>query len=299
MVRNRGVLVASFFTCVFLVVPSSIRAQRTATRTMAPPPATAPMRPAGPVRAIRSSRPVAVRGSGAAQPARVPMRRWNSVRVNGQRTVDRTSRGANGVMSQQVEDQFQSVVPAGAPIDLEQLLNITPTNGFNWQHVNAINQDLPLKAIVDPVTRLEISQAEHLLRIAGGQFSGAYIVGGGGSYYVPEETGEEQQAPPAEEGQPEAQQQGETAQPRVIVLQQKASETQASTPPVLSNEGNFTLILRNGQKIDAIAFTRVDDKIVYITPDGDRKTIDASELDSAATMRVNQEHGMALQLSGS
>lgn len=227
------------------------------------------------------------------------MRRWNSVRVNGQRTVDRTSRGANGVMSQQVEDQFQSVVPAGAPIDLEQLLNITPTNGFNWQHVNAINQDLPLKAIVDPVTRLEISQAEHLLRIAGGQFSGAYIVGGGGSYYVPEETGEEQQAPPAEEGQPEAQQQGETAQPRVIVLQQKASETQASTPPVLSNEGNFTLILRNGQKIDAIAFTRVDDKIVYITPDGDRKTIDASELDSAATMRVNQEHGMALQLSGS
>lgn len=296
MVRNRGVLVASFFTCVLLAVPTGVRAQRIASRTMAPPPTM--VRSGRPV-SINGAQPAAARGSAVGRSARGPIRRWNGVRVNGERGLNRTSSRANDFANQRSEDQFGSGTGFGAPVDLEQLLNITPTNGFNWEHVNAINQDLPLKAIVDPVTRIEISQAEHLLRAGGGQFTGAYIVGGGGYYYMPAGTGEEQAAPPTEEAQTEAQQQGETAQPRVIVLQQKASETQESTPPVLSNEGNFTLILRNGQKIDAIAFTRVDGQIVYITPDGDRKTIDAGELDSAATMRVNQERGMALQLSGS
>src|SRR5690348_9808361 len=161
MVRNRGVLVASVSIGVFLAVPSSIRAQRVASRTIAPPPTTAPMRPVGsmgPVRgslAIRTSRPVAVRGGSAARSARVPMRRWNGVRVNGERALNRTSSRANNFANQQADDQFGSGVGVGAPVDLQELLNITPTNGFNWQHVNAINQDLPLKAIVDPVTRLE------------------------------------------------------------------------------------------------------------------------------------------------
>lgn len=304
MVRNRGVLVASFFTCVLLAVPLIVRAQRVTTGTIAAPSRAVPMRPAstaGPIGrpiSVRPSRSVGVRRGVVARSSSVPERRWNGVRVSSDRSLNRTGTRTNDFANQQADDQFGSGIGSGAPVDLEQLLNISPTGGFDWQHVNAINQDLPLKAIVDPVTRLEISQAEHLLKIGGGQFSGAYILGGGGSYYVPEGTGEEQAPPAAEEAAPESQP-TETAQPRVIVLQQKTSETQESTPPILANEGNFTLILRNGQKIDAIAFTRVNGTIVYITPDGDRKTIDAAELDSAATMRVNQEHGTPLQLSGS
>lgn len=222
------------------------------------------------------------------------VRRWNGVRVNGSRNLNRANAPANNIRNRHAEDGFGF---AGAPVNLEQLLNITPTNGFNWQYVNAINQDLPLKAIVDPVTQLEIQQAEHLLRVGGGQYSGAYILGGGYGYYVPEGTADEGPAT-VEQSPAEAEQAPQTAQPRLIVLQQKASseEPEESAPPTIPNQGQLTLVLRDGEKIEVVAFTRVDAKIVYITPAGARKSIDAGELDSAATVRLNQENGTPIQL---
>lgn len=297
MGKNGSVLLVILFVCLLLALPSRVSAQRIRGGAMrasqaipARPIARASTRPVG---------PVALRGARALRP--VAMQRSNGVRVNGERSVNRPSPSSNDIASRQSENQFGSGLGLGAPLDLEQLLNISPTNGFNWQYVNAINQDLPLKAIVDPVTRLEIAQAEHLLRIGGGQFSGAYILGGGYGYYVPEETAEDQAPPDAEQPQPQTQEESQTTQPRVIVLQQKPStnEAQASAPPAIPGEGEFTLILRNGEKLEVIAFTRADGKIVYITPDGDRKSIDAAELDSAATERLNEERGTPLQLSGS
>jgi hypothetical protein len=278
MSKSRAAFLAALFASVLLAIPTSLDAQRTAGRTVSAPPRAVPT---GPLR------PVAVRPS-------------NGVRVNGERHLNHAHSSANDVAHQQAQDQYGTGLGAGAPVDLQQLLNITPTNGFDWQYVNAINQDLPLKAIVDPVTRLEIAQAEQLLRIGGGQFSGAYILDGGYGYYVPEETADQQTPPnaaPANAEQPpmEAQDPPENTEPRVIVLQQNSQE---STPPTIPNDGEFTLVLRNGQKIAAVAFTRVSNEIVYITPDGTRRTIDASELDSAATVRLNQERGTPLQLPG-
>jgi hypothetical protein len=64
----------------------------------------------------------------------------------------------------------------------------------------------------------------------------------------------------------------------------------------LPDEGEFTLILRNGQEIEAVAFTRVDDRIVYITTGGGRHTVAVGELDVDATVRLNQERGTPLQI---
>lgn len=219
----------------------------------------------------------------------------NGIRVNGTGNLRRAEAPSGVAAHRHRENGFAL---GGAPADLQQLLNITPTNGFDWQHVNAINRDLPLKAIVDPVTQLEIAQAERLLRTSRGQFSGAYILGGGYGYYVPEQAAGEQSAPLAEQPPPEAQESAEAAQPRVIVLQQKAdkNDAQTSTPPTLPDQGPLTLVLRDGRKIEAIAFTRVSGKIVYITPGGNRATIDAADLDSAATVRLNQQNGTQLQL---
>jgi hypothetical protein len=301
MGRNGSVVLAAFFACLLFALPASVRAQRVQGPVMSAPRVT-PMRAIAPV-GVRPVRPIAVSRARVPRPgpAIVPMRRLNGVRVNGEQGLDRTTPRGSDVASQRAEDQFGAGLGFGAPADLEQLLNITPTNGFNWQYINAINQDLPLKAIVDPVTRLEIAQAEHLLRVGGGQFSGAYVLGGGYGYYVPEETAEGQTPPAGEEAQTESGQQPQTTQPRVIVLQQKVprNQVQESTPPTVPSEGEFTLVLRDGTKIDAIAFTRADGEIVYITPDGDRKTIGAGDLDSAATERLNQERGTPLQLSGS
>src|SRR5689334_24970063 len=38
----------------------------------------------------------------------------------------------------------------GSPISLDQLLDPTPGFGFDFEHLNAVNPDLGIKAIIDP-----------------------------------------------------------------------------------------------------------------------------------------------------
>ncbi len=65
----------------------------------------------------------------------------------------------------------------------------------------------------------------------------------------------------------------------------------------LPDVGQFTLVLRNGAKIEAIGFTRMGDKIVYITAEGSRRTMATADLDTKATQEVNEERGTPLQLT--
>ncbi len=188
----------------------------------------------------------------------------------------------------------------GAPLSVQQLLDPVPGLGFNFSDLAARDQDLDIKAAIDPATQWRLAIAERLLRDSGGfggfVGTGGYILDGGGVYTVPEDsTGEPAAATPA-------------PQPQIIVVQalgaanqQSAAsappaESQAQQPP-LPDVGQFTLVLRNGTKIEAIAFTRESDSIVYITADGSRRTLAVADLDSAATQRVNQERGTPLNLS--
>jgi hypothetical protein len=74
-----------------------------------------------------------------------------------------------------------------------------------------------------------------------------------------------------------------------------ASQSVVPEGASLPDEGQFTLVLNDGSRIDAVAFTRSNDTIVYITTDGGRRTIAANEVDSDSTLRVNQERGTPLQ----
>jgi hypothetical protein len=74
-----------------------------------------------------------------------------------------------------------------------------------------------------------------------------------------------------------------------------ASQSVAQEESSLPDEGQFTLVLNDGSRIDAVAFTHLNDTIVYITTDGGRRTIAANEVDSDSTLRVNQERGTPLQ----
>lgn len=73
-----------------------------------------------------------------------------------------------------------------------------------------------------------------------------------------------------------------------------APEQQQTAP--LPDVGSFTLVMRDGTQVDALAFTHAQDKIIYITPDGGRRTVAASDIDSDSTARVNEERGTPLQL---
>ncbi len=180
----------------------------------------------------------------------------------------------------------------GTFVSLQDLLNPVPGFGFDYHHLSVINQDLGIKAFIDPVTELKLATAERLLRDSG-RFSGSglFLLDGGAAYAVPVDSAPAEQ--PAQ-------------QPQIIVVQatppsqdsgqptaeQPAPEEQAPLPDV----GQFTLVLQNGKQIEAVAFTRVKDRIVYITADGSRRTLAAGDLDSAATVRVNEERGTPLQL---
>ncbi len=182
----------------------------------------------------------------------------------------------------------------GSSVSLQDLLNPIPPPGFNYQFLSAMNQDLGIKAAIDPATEWKLAIAERVLRGRsrfGG--SGFYLLDGGGAYAVPDDTASADSAPADQPAQ----------QPQVIVVQaaapsQQTAEQQAAADDSapLPDVGQFTLVLQNGTQIQAVAFTRVNDRIVYITADGSRRTIAVADLNSDATVRVNEERGTPLQL---
>jgi hypothetical protein len=196
------------------------------------------------------------------------------------------SRSASASATRNSNDSFGS---GGDPLSVQDLLNPFPGFGFNFEHLSALNQDLGIKALIDPATQARLAVAQRLLRTT--RFSpGFFLLDGGGSYAVPVDADQ----------QPQAQQ-------PIIIVQQPAPQQVAELPPSqpepaeaaapLPDEGEFTLVLRSGKQLQAAAFTRLSDKIVYITPDGGRRTVAVGDIDSDATQRVNQERGVLLQLA--
>lgn len=239
---------------LLLGIPSAALAQRVARMPGAPP---------------------AVRGR-TALPAQTPVRGGTS-RSNSGKTSSSNTR----------HDADDSTFNNGLPLSVQDLLNPFPGFGFNFEHLSAINQDLGIKAFIDPATQVRLAVAERVAR--NNRFApGFFLLDGGGSYVVPLNN----------EQQPQAQQ-------PIIIVQQPAPQQMVEQAPVpqpaeaaapLPDEGEFTLVLRNGRQLQAAAFTRQNDKIVYITPDGGRRTFALGDLDSDATQRVNQERGVPIQL---
>ena len=207
--------------------------------------------------------------------------------------------------------------PAGmnAPADLvgsnglsvQQILNPFPSYGFDFEHLAAIHKDDDIKALIDPATQAKLALAERRMRRRPKTASGFIFLDGGGAYALPVDPGADVN-PDADaqaaqdQGQDQGQNQGapqeraqqgsqrpEQAESNDARLAQEQSES-------LPDEGEFTLILRSGQEIETVAFTRVDDSIVYITTGGGRRTLAIRELDVDATVRLNQERGTPLQI---
>lgn len=185
------------------------------------------------------------------------------------------------------------IFPGPTSFDLNQLLNSgAPGFGFDFTHLAALNGNFGEKAFIDPVTQQDIALAEQLARSTTG-FSGGFIPFWSAYGYS---------EPVEQEPQPQQQ------QPQVIVLQQsvptpgsEGTASQKAAPaepqPPLPDVGEFTLVLHNGNKIKAVAFTHQNDRIVYITKDGLRNSFAAADLDVAATEQLNQDRGTPLHLS--
>ena len=211
-------------------------------------------------------------------------------------------RGTASTFSRQTSasDSMATVVPdsvltSGPFIDLSNLgpfLNTsTPGLGFDFAHLAALNHDLGVRAIIDPVTQHELALTEQLLNSQRGAATSAFTPFLGSVDYSEPVAYNQQQ------------------QPQIIVLQQPAlsrsaeetapsaaSSSAASEEPPLPPVGEFVLVLRGGKQIKAVAFTRQDDSIVYVTSEGARSSFPAAELDASATEQINQQHGTPLKI---
>ena len=101
----------------------------------------------------------------------------------------------------------------GSPISLQDLLNPVPPPGFDYKFLSVINQDLAIKALIDPATELKLAVAERLLRDGPrSRGSGFYLLDGGGAYAVPDDSASVDSGQPQQSEQP-------AQQPQVIVVQ--------------------------------------------------------------------------------
>jgi hypothetical protein len=187
--------------------------------------------------------------------------------------------GRNGIRFNTASRSFET--SDGSPVALEQLLKSISPAGFTT------------RASIDPATEWKLASAHRGWR-GRGRFGGPgfYLLDGLGSYAVPDDSASADTAPADQPAQ----------EPQVIVVQAAPPSEQTPEQPAaddsgpLPDVGQFTLVLQNGLQLQAVGFTRVKDRIVYITADGSRRTIAVADLNSDATVRVNEERGTPLQL---
>jgi hypothetical protein len=156
-----------------------------------------------------------------------------------------------------------------------------PGQGFNF---GTGNPDW-IMAAIDPATQWRLFEAQRFSRNVGFGGSGFYLLDGGG-YYVPGPA-EAEQAP---------QEQGAPAETEIAQAGRAEQQPALAESAPLEDVGEFVLVLRSGRQVEAVAFTRANDHIVYVTADGFRRTLALADLDPDATIRINEERGTPLEI---
>jgi hypothetical protein len=164
------------------------------------------------------------------------------------------------------------------------LFGAFPGLGFNF---GATNQDWAIKAAIDPATQWRLFETQRYSRNLGFGASGFYLLDGGAYYATSEPT----------EAEPAPQEQGAAAGTEVAEAARIEEQSAPAASAPLEDVGQFVLALRNGSRIEAVAFTRANDRIIYVTADGFRRTLALADLDPDATIRINEERGTPLEIS--
>ena len=160
-----------------------------------------------------------------------------------------------------------------------------PGLGFDFAHLAAVNRNLGVRALIDPITQHRLALARQIRRETPilpltlpllFQSTQIFIV----------------QQPPLVilQQPPEA----PVEQVRYV---EREAEIQPARPPEPPREvGELVLVRRDGEVILVVAFFAQRDRIVYVTRDGNRRSVPLAELDIESTLRMNEERGTMLRL---
>lgn len=170
-------------------------------------------------------------------------------------------------------------------------VNGVPGLGFDYPHLVAVSAGLT------NTSRNHFGRGRYV-----GQGSYVPILFGGYPYYY--DSLDFDQPQPAEPQQ---------EQPQVVVVQQEvpadnprqdaysgddpgsASPLTAPVAPV-RDIGDFILVRRDGRVLFASAFSVVGAQLQFVTPEGIRHTVPMSDLDSDATVQMNEARGTTVRL---
>jgi len=100
-----------------------------------------------------------------------------------------------------------------------------------------------------------------------------------------------QPQPPYDDQQPPQ----AAAPPRQFAPSEPYSASDELQPPP-PEVGQFILVRLDGQVVFAAAFTAVDGRLTYVTPEGLRRSFPVSELDKQATRQMNDANGTSISL---
>jgi len=162
-----------------------------------------------------------------------------------------------------------------------------PSLGFDYVHQAAVNSNLGVRALIDPVTQQQVALARQIRRET--PVSTGVVLP---FYNAPQVI---VVAPP----------------PQVVIIQQQAPAPERVEPvqAVLREEPQppptpprelpeLVLVRLDGKLLFAVAFSICDTELVYITSEGIRRTIPLAQLDLEFTRRLNEERGTTLHLPG-
>jgi hypothetical protein len=185
------------------------------------------------------------------------------------------------------------VAADGSFVSLQEVLGGGPRVGSNYYSTSVLVQDPRIEATTGPIPDWRLRSAKRFPHnpppFAGTIF---YLPVGGGPYDV---TGDPTSADSTSADQ-SAQQPQDASDQEVPPSGQPEEQPAPDQSEEPADVGQFILVLQNGTQLEAVAFTRMKDLIVYITADGSRRTIAAADLNSDATVQINQERGTPLQL---
>jgi len=170
-------------------------------------------------------------------------------------------------------------VPSFAPISFG--VFPVPGLGFDFAHLAAVTRSVKVSDLSVLTTAQRLALAQRLTPFI--SFAVPFLPAPAQVVVVQQPPVVVVQPPPAEEA----------AARRVEPKQ--AAELAPPSPP--RDVGEFVLVRRDGRMLFAIAFSTEGDSLVYITPEGVRRTLPLAELDVETTLRMNEERGTTLHLS--
>jgi hypothetical protein len=165
-----------------------------------------------------------------------------------------------------------------------------PGLGFDFPHHAAVNANLDVRALVDPITQQRLALAREIRRESPVVPVFPIVLPVAPVVVIPPVVIVQQTAPEA----PQVQQVIE----RIPDLA-PAPETAAAPPPPpvpVRELDALVFVRRDGTLAYAVAYSIRGDRVVYITPEGVRRSMLLAEIDTDATEQLNEERGTSLRL---